>query len=46
MAGRRCDGLDVRETLQRLRLGESARAVANRSTPLAHESIRGRGYYH
>ena len=28
MAGRRCDVLDVREMLRRLRLGESARAVA------------------
>jgi transposase len=28
MAGRRCDVLDLREMLRRLRLGESARAVA------------------
>lgn len=28
MAGRRCDVLDVREMLRRLRLGQSARAVA------------------
>jgi transposase len=33
MAGRRCDVLDVREMLRRLRLGQSARAIAKELGP-------------
>jgi len=40
MAGRRCDVLDVREMLRRLRLGESARAVA-RGMTVSRNTVRG-----
>jgi transposase len=40
MAGRRCDVLDVREMLRRLRLGESARAVA-KGLGASRNTVRG-----
>jgi hypothetical protein len=40
MAGRRCDVLDVREMLRRLRLGESARTIA-RDLGSSRNTVRG-----